>query len=107
MRSVIGVIGTLMLIFVLAQSIPSHLPHQPLSTISPPMDSLGMDDSVRSLFIKACADCHSPLTGNAWFTYIQPASSWLASQSVKGRKNFDISLVHSYSNRKLENKLHA
>jgi hypothetical protein len=107
MRRLIGVIGTILLLFVLAQSIPSGLPHQPISPITGTMDSLGMDQQVKLLFIKACADCHSPSTGNSWFTHIQPASAWLGSQSIKGRRNFDIALIHTYSKRKLENKFHS
>lgn len=45
----------------------------------------------RSIFVKACADCHSNETSWPWYSNIAPAS-WIVSNDVRtGRKHFNVS----------------
>ncbi len=60
-----------------------------------PVDNMvaitGMPDSLSSIFVNSCFDCHSNHTEYPWYSYISPISWYLESHIRKGQDhvNFD------------------
>jgi len=60
---------------------------------------------VKSIFERACNDCHSHQTKWPWYSYIAPAS-WLVSDDVKqGRQHLNLSTWADYKKNRKVNKL--
>lgn len=65
-----------------------------------------MSDSVKLVFDKACADCHSNKTNYPWYASIQPVAFWISNHVNDGKRHFNINEFASYQigkqNKKLE-----
>jgi hypothetical protein len=65
-----------------------------------------MSDSVKLVFNKACADCHSNKTNYPWYASIQPVSFWLNDHIKDGKRHFNLNEFASYrigkQNKKME-----
>ncbi len=85
-RMVLGVIGAVVLVFVLIQLIPVDKTNPPVLS-EPKWDS----PQTRELAQVACFDCHSNETVWPWYTKIAP-SSWLVKHDVdSGRRRLNFS----------------
>jgi len=60
-------------------------------------------DNIKSIFAKACNDCHSNNTRYPWYSSIQPVDWWMNHHVREGKKelNFD-----EYTNRPLRYQYH-
>lgn len=65
-----------------------------------------MSDTVRLVFDKACADCHSNKTKYPWYASVQPVAFWLNDHVMDGKRHFNLNEFTSYrigkQNKKLE-----
>ena len=65
-----------------------------------------MSDSVKLVFDKACADCHTNNTKYPFYASIQPIGYWLADHVKDGKRHFNINEFAGYrigkQNKKLE-----
>jgi hypothetical protein len=65
-----------------------------------------MPDSVKLVFDKACADCHSNNTKYPWYASVQPLAFWLNDHIADGKRHFNLNEFASYrigkQNKKLE-----
>lgn len=87
-KILIGLIGAVLLIFLLIQLVPYGRDH-----INPPVIAEPIWDSpqTRAYFWRACADCHSNETVWPWYSNIAPIS-WLIQRDVdEGRAEFNVS----------------
>jgi len=64
-----------------------------------------MPDTVKLIFNKACADCHSNKTNYPWYASIQPVAYWLNDHIVDGKRHFNINEFASYRIGKQHKKL--
>jgi hypothetical protein len=64
-----------------------------------------MSDSVRLVFDKSCADCHSNNTKYPWYASIQPLGLWLDDHVKEGKSEFNINEFASYRIGKQNHKL--
>jgi hypothetical protein len=87
-RVVLYVVGGLVVLFVLAQTVPYGRGHSnPPVTKEPAWDS----PRTRALAVDACFDCHSNLTRWPWYSNIAP-ESWLIQRDVdSGRSTLNFS----------------
>lgn len=78
-----------LLLFILIQFIPFGRDHSNPEVIAEPSwDS----QQTRTLFMRACADCHSNETKWPWYSHVAPVS-WLMAHDVdEGREHFNISV---------------
>lgn len=81
-------IGTLVLIAAI-QFLPFGKEHiNPQIVAEPAWDS----PQTRTLFMRACGDCHSNETAWPWYSHVAPVS-WLVAYDVEeGREHFNISV---------------
>ncbi|MCC9070976.1 heme-binding domain-containing protein [Flavobacterium sp. F-65] len=61
--------------------------------------------NVQTILENSCYDCHSNTTRYPWYSYIQPARSFMEGHIKEGKENLNFSQWGSYSKRKQENKL--
>ena len=65
-----------------------------------------MSDSVKLVFDKACADCHTNKTNYPWYTAIEPIGYWTANHVKDGKRHFNLNEFAGYrigkQNKKLE-----
>lgn len=65
-----------------------------------------MSDSVKLVFDKACADCHSNKTNYPWYASVQPFAFWISDHVNDGKRHFNLNEFASYrigkQNKKLE-----
>ncbi len=64
-----------------------------------------MSDSVRLVFDKACADCHSNNTKYPWYASVQPLGLWLDHHVDEGKSEFNINEFAAYRIAKQNHKL--
>ena len=85
--SLVG-LGSLMAVFLVIQLVPyGHNHVNPAIGSEPAWDS----PQTRTLFFRACADCHSNETAWPWYTNVAPIS-WLTSHDVvDGRRSMNVS----------------
>ena len=69
---------------------------QPPSDIS---NSVFIPDSIKSILINACIDCHSNNTDYPWYSYVQPMGWLMAKHIEDGKKELNFSDFGSYSKR--------
>lgn len=83
-----GLVGVLLLLFLLLQLIPYGRNHtNPAVVAEPKWDSA----QTRAYFFRACGDCHSNETVWPWYSNIAPVS-WLIQHDVEeGRSVFNVS----------------
>ena len=53
-------------------------------------------DSVKTILVKACYDCHSNNTRYPWYSSLQPADWWLNDHIKDGKKELNFSEFGSY-----------
>ncbi|MBS1626569.1 MAG: heme-binding domain-containing protein [Bacteroidetes bacterium] len=54
-------------------------------------------DSVKTIFTKACNDCHSNNTNYPWYNNIQPVAWWLNKHVIDGKRHFNVDEFSTYS----------
>jgi hypothetical protein len=64
-------------------------------------------DSVNVILATSCYDCHSNNTKYPWYSYIQPARSFMERHIRKGKKELNFSEFGNYSRRRQESKLES
>ncbi|MCX6211777.1 MAG: heme-binding domain-containing protein [Bacteroidetes bacterium] len=64
-----------------------------------------MSDSVKLVFDKACADCHTNKTNYPWYTAIQPIGYWTADHVKDGKRHFNLNEFAGYRLAKQNHKL--
>ena len=64
-----------------------------------------MSDSVRLVFDKACADCHSNSTKYPWYASVQPLAFWLEDHVKEGKRELNFNEFASYRIAKQNHKL--
>lgn len=81
------ILGLLLGLFILIQLVPYGRAHaNPASQVEPSWDS----PTTKTLFDRACADCHSNRTTWPWYSNVAPVS-WLLQRHVdEGRSKFNI-----------------
>lgn len=62
-------------------------------------------DSVNAILATSCYDCHSNNTTYPWYSYLQPARSFMEWHIRKGKKGLNFSEFGNYSRRRQESKL--
>lgn len=63
--------------------------------------------NVEHILRTSCYDCHSNNTNYPWYSYVQPARSFMESHIKHGKKNLNFNEFGNYSKRKQESKLEA
>jgi hypothetical protein len=87
-KTVLIIIGGLLLVFVLIQFVPYGHQHTNPAVISEPKwDS----PQTRDLAKRACYDCHSNETVWPWYSNVAPVSWLLQSDVERGRRNVNFS----------------
>lgn len=64
-----------------------------------------MPQNVHQILSTSCYDCHSNNTHYPWYSYIQPARTFLDSHIKDGKKDLNFSEFGNYSKRKQQGKL--
>ena len=79
---------------------------------NPPIDSkieffsqVKADESIKSLVITACYDCHSNETNYPTYSYLQPAGWFIADHIEEGREHLNFSIWGQYSKDKRHHKV--
>lgn len=60
---------------------------------------------VATILARSCADCHSHNTYYPWYAQISPVSWWLNNHINEARRELNISLFNTYSDKKKGKKL--
>jgi hypothetical protein len=66
-----------------------------------------LPDSVNVILANSCYDCHSNNTRYPWYSYIQPARSFMERHIRNGKKELNFSEFGNYSRRRQESKLES
>ncbi len=53
-------------------------------------------EEVKTIFAKACNDCHSNSTRYPWYAEVQPVSWWLSNHINDGKKHFNLNEFDGY-----------
>jgi mono/diheme cytochrome c family protein len=87
-RLAIGGFGGLLLLLVAIQFVPYGRDH-----LNPPVQAEPKWDSpqTRTLFYRACGDCHSNQTAWPWYSNVAPVSWLIAHDTLDGRRKFNVS----------------
>jgi hypothetical protein len=64
-------------------------------------------DSINRILASSCYDCHSNNTRYPWYSYIQPARSFMERHIRNGKKELNFSEFGNYSRRRQESKLES
>ena len=84
-----GLLGAaLAVLFGVAQLLPVGAPRTNPAVVAEPAWS---SPRVRTLFFRACGDCHSNQTVWPWYSGVAPASSLVAHDVAGGRRNLNVS----------------
>ncbi len=90
MRTKLGMLASVVLVFVLIQLFP-------VETKNPPVErDVPASPAVKSVLRRACYDCHSNETQWPWYSRVAPAS-WLVAHDVReGREALNFSTWNRY-----------
>jgi len=84
----------------------------PVNRVNPEVDPTkdfiavsGIDAASASLLKSACYDCHSHESNYPWYSYVAPASLWVANHIKEGRAELNFSTWTDYTAKKKDHKL--
>jgi hypothetical protein len=93
------------IVFIVIQFIqPAHNKGGQL-LVSDISKAVNISDSVQTILINACYDCHSNNTNYPWYVYIQPTGWFMAKHIKNGKEELNFSEFGSYSPRRQISKL--
>ncbi|MFA9392534.1 MAG: heme-binding domain-containing protein [Prolixibacteraceae bacterium] len=91
---IIGIV--IVALAVIIQFIPAQLPETSTNNPNDLLANNEIPDSIASLFINGCYDCHSNQTVYPWYSNIQP-TAWLVVRDTKlGREQLNFSDWESF-----------
>ncbi len=102
MRNVLLVV---LAIVVIIQFIPVNRENPPVDPTKDFIAVSGIDAASATLLKSACYDCHSHETKYPWYSYVAPASLWLANHIKEGRSELNFSAWTDYTAKKKDHKL--
>ena len=91
------IIGFLVLIFIVIQFYPVHLPKNSQNTDSLFIASFESNKKVEQILKTSCFDCHSNQVNYPWYSHIAPFSWILSDHITEGKKALNISEWSNYS----------
>src|SRR5215218_5298001 len=94
----------LLIIFIVVQFIRPPHNNGNASGASDITHTVLMPDSVMSLLMIACYDCHSDHTNYPWYSKITPVNWWLRDHITEGKRELNFSIFSDYSFRRKAKK---
>jgi len=91
MNLVKKILGTLLILFIIAQLFGPERNEGDITTIEPFLAETNPPEDVKLLLKTACFDCHSNVTRYPWYSWITPVDYWMAGHVKDGKKHFNVS----------------
>jgi hypothetical protein len=92
-------------LFVLIQFVRPDRNNPPVNPAETLEASVQVPENVKTVLARSCADCHSNETHYPWYSNISPVSWFLANHIDDGRRELNISIWNTYSEKKKAKKL--
>lgn len=100
-------LGIIILFIIALQFIPSKKNESKVTTTSDFIELYKMPETISSILIASCYDCHSNNTKYPWYGHLQPFAYFMQRHIVEGKSELNFSEFENYSNRMKKNKLRA
>ena len=91
--------------FIVIQFIRPDQTNPPVVAAESIQSSIAIPENVSSILARSCADCHTNTTKYPWYSQIAPASWFLANHVRDGRKELNLSVWNTYTDKKKSHKL--
>lgn len=91
--------------FIVIQFIRPDRTNPPVVATEAIESSVAVPENVSAIVARSCADCHTNTTTYPWYSQIAPASWFLANHIRDGRKELNLSVWNTYSDKKKSKKL--
>jgi hypothetical protein len=91
--------------FIVIQFIRPDQTNPPVVAAESIESSIAIPENVSSILARSCADCHTNTTKYPWYSQIAPASWFLANHVRDGRKELNLSVWNTYTDKKKSHKL--
>jgi hypothetical protein len=91
--------------FIVIQFIRPDQTNPPVVAAESIESSIAIPENVSSILARSCADCHTNTTKYPWYSQIAPASWFLANHIRDGRKELNLSVWNTYTDKKKSHKL--
>ena len=91
--------------FIAIQFIRPDQTNPPVVAAESIQSSIAIPENVSSILARSCADCHTNTTKYPWYSQIAPASWFLANHVRDGRKELNLSVWNTYTDKKKSHKL--
>jgi hypothetical protein len=91
--------------FIVIQFIRPDQTNPPVVAAESIQSSIAIPENVSSILARSCADCHTNTTKYPWYSQIAPASWFLANHIRDGRKELNLSVWNTYTDKKKSHKL--
>lgn len=101
------ILGLIAIFITALQFIPTKKNERKIATASDFIKIYKTPNTIASILIAACYDCHSHTTKNPWYSYIQPFTYFMQKHIVEGKAELNFSEFDRYSDRMKKNKLRA
>jgi hypothetical protein len=99
------VVIVLVLGFIVLQFFPPDRTNPPIVEAETLEATTGVPADVAAILNRSCSDCHSHKTTYPWYSYISPASLFLANHIKDGRRHLNFSVWNTYEKKKKLKKL--
>ncbi|HSU25318.1 MAG TPA: heme-binding domain-containing protein [Pyrinomonadaceae bacterium] len=95
----------IVVLFVLIQFVRPDRNNPPINPAETLEASVQVPENVKTVLARSCADCHSNETYYPWYSNISPVSWFLANHIEDGRRELNMSVWSTYSDKKKAKKL--
>jgi hypothetical protein len=99
------VVIVLVLGFIVLQFFPPDRTNPPIAEAETLEATTRVPADVAAILNRSCGDCHSHKTTYPWYSYVSPASLFLASHIRDGRRHLNFSVWNTYEKKKKLKKL--
>ncbi|MDN3493022.1 heme-binding domain-containing protein [Winogradskyella bathintestinalis] len=95
----------LLIVIIIAQFFGPEKNNGDISSVEAFYTDTQPPQEVKLILQNTCNDCHSDHTRYPWYDKITPVNYWLADHIEDGKRHFNISKWHDYSDKKKDHKL--
>jgi hypothetical protein len=99
------VVIVLVLGFIVLQFFPPDRTNPPIVEAETLEATTRVPADVAAILNRSCSDCHSHKTTYPWYSYVSPASLFLASHIQDGRRHLNFSVWNTYDKKKKSHKM--
>jgi hypothetical protein len=99
------VVIVLVLGFIVLQFFPPNRTNPPIVEAETLEATTRVPADVAAILNRSCSDCHSHKTTYPWYSYVSPASLFLANHIADGRRHLNFSVWNTYDKKKKSHKM--